>query len=76
MYNPERDKYEIKRRNKYETLDYVLCGERWKNNFKDVKSDMEGRLSKSNADHYPLISTISIRLRAMKKKSHSKSREK
>ena len=76
VYNPEKDKYEIKRRNTYETLDYVLCGERWKNNFKDVESDMEGRLSKSNADHYPLISTISIRLRAMKKRSHGKTRDK
>ena len=66
--NHETNRYKTKKVYKYETLDYVLTAERWKNNIKDVESDLHGILSKPNADHYPLTTKISIRLRAMIKK--------
>ena len=35
---------------------------------KDVESEMEGRLTKSNAAHYPLVTTVNVRLKTMVKK--------
>ena len=57
-------------------MDYIVTDEKWKNNFKNIESDLMGRLSKPNADHYPLTATINIRLRAMKKKARRVGREK
>ena len=38
-------------RGKYETLDYCVTTERWKNTVQDVESDMKANIT---SDHYPL----------------------
>ena len=47
------------RNNGYETLDYILVPERWKNSVQDAEVDSSGFLP---TDHYPIITTIKINL--------------
>ena len=48
-------------RSKYETLDYVLVPNRWKNTIKDVESDVHAEI---NSDHYPMKIRVQINLKA------------
>jgi hypothetical protein len=48
-------------RSKYETLDYVLVPNRWKNAIKDVESDVHAEI---NSDHYPMKIRVQINLKA------------
>ena len=70
-YNVENGRYENRRKQKYEVLDYIITPDRWKKSVKYVEADHHGRLSKKEADHFPLIAEIEIRLRAMKRKTRS-----
>ena len=47
----------------YDTLDYWLVGGRWKYTCTNCESDMMANI---NTDHYPLISSIKIKLKANK----------
>ena len=51
------------RNNGYETLDFILVPERWKNSVLDAESDTTGFLP---SDHYPVIAKIRINLKAEK----------
>ena len=50
-------------RGTYETLDYVLCQDRWKNTVIDTESDVYAAL---NTDHFPFISHIRIKFKNIK----------
>ena len=51
-------------RGKFEVLDYVLVPHRWRNSIRNVRSDMKANIP---SDHYPLISTLRIRLKTLRK---------
>ena len=53
---------------KYDTLDYILIKDRWKNVVNDTYSDTQAGI---NSDHYPLISRIHVRLKAQYKKERN-----
>jgi len=48
------------KRGPYETLDYVVATDRWKNAIQDVESDVEANVA---SDHYPLWWTACIKFR-------------
>ena len=48
-------------RSKYDTLDFILVPQRWRNSIRDVENDIDSGI---NSDHYPLIAKVHIRLRA------------
>ena len=48
-------------RDRYETLDYILVPERWKNSIKNVEADKDTPIY---SDHIALIATIQIKLKA------------
>ena len=49
-------------RGDYETLDYVIAGERWKNTVENVESDVFANI---DSDHSPLIYTIRVKLKGV-----------
>eukprot|EP00975_Prorocentrum_lima_P054848 11497894-Prorocentrum_lima.AAC.1 len=51
-------------RGRYETLDYVLAPQRWRNCVRDVTNDL---LCNVFTPHYPLIARLDIRLKALQK---------
>ena len=53
------------RANGYETLDYILAPERWKNTVKNVEAETTGFIP---SDHYPLIAEIHVKFKAEKPK--------
>jgi hypothetical protein len=48
-------------RSKYDTLDFILVPQRWRNSIRDVENDIDSGI---NSDHYPLIAKVHIRLKA------------
>ena len=48
-------------RSKYDTLDFILVTQRWKNAVQDVENDIECGL---NTDHFPIIAKVHIKLKA------------
>lgn len=46
----------------YETLDYILTKERWKNTVKNCESNAYANMA---SDHFPLIVTVRIKLKAI-----------
>ena len=48
-------------RDRYETLDYILVPERWKNSIKNVEADKDTPIY---SDHIALIATTQIKLKA------------
>ena len=48
-------------RTKYETLDYILVPNRWKNTFKNVEADPNTYV---DSDHFCLLADIQIKLKA------------
>ena len=48
-------------RSKYDTLDFILVPQRWRNVIRDVENDIHSGV---NSDHYPLIAKVHIRLLA------------
>ena len=60
------------RQNGYEMLDFILVPERWKNTVANAESDTSGFIP---TDHYPIIATIRIKVKA-EKSMHEKQRAK
>ena len=52
------------RRGTYETLDYILAMQRWKNIVKDASADYEANIQ---SDHYPVCMKVSIKFKALKR---------
>ena len=55
-------------RGRYETLDYILAHDRWKNSIMNVESDPTANI---DSDNFPLKATIKIRLKAVRNTSMS-----
>ena len=51
--------------NGYETLDYFLAPDRWRNTVKNVEADTSGFIP---SDHYPLTAEIHVKFKAEKPK--------
>ena len=49
---------------RYETLDYIVTNQRWKNSITNAESQEGPNI---NSDHYPVIATINIRFKAIRK---------
>ena len=56
-------------RHHYETLDYIIVPDRWKNTVENVEIDMNSGI---NSYHYPLRVTICINLKAKYEKTKTK----
>ena len=52
------------RNNGYETLDYILVENRWKNSIKDCEVDHSGFIP---TDHYPIIAKIRVKFKKIPK---------
>ena len=50
-------------RPRYETLDYILTPQRWKNTVLDCESDIKANI---NSDHFPLVAKIQLKLKALR----------
>ena len=51
-------------RPRFETLDYWLTCNRWKNSVKNVETDITANIT---TDHFPMIATIKTKLTSMNK---------
>jgi len=60
------------KRGRYETLDYVLAQQRWKNCVKNCQSDIYAGIT---TDHYPLIATFAINLKKMQSQAQKAQRK-
>ena len=53
-------------RDRYETLDYILTRNRWKNTVKDVESDKNTTV---RSDHFAMTAKIKVKLKAEEKQT-------
>ena len=57
---PEPGEIEIFSAETHEQLDYIMTNQRWKNSITNAESDTKANI---NSDHFPVVATISFKLR-------------